>query len=191
MSNFHQYLLKNPAVQTAARPRLLLALGLLLASGCTGGEQKVQHAGPGRVHDKIIGASLAPPPGWEPAPNQGGNRLIFVGPVHAKYRANMNVLSAPDSGASLEQLAPQLQDQLARAMPEWKKFDEGFTTLGGRQACWVSGDFLYSGNQLRTLQYTLKGSRGKTFTLTFNAPRDEFPELLESLQRCANSLLVD
>jgi hypothetical protein len=167
-----------------------LTLAVLVA-GCAlaGCDSSARHKGPGRVYNAKNGFSLVPPQGWIDKGEFTGAFMFFTGPVQDGFAANLSV-NVQRGSASAKETMPQLKSALKSVFAKYQPMDDGFTTIDGKEALFVSGKFQMGTFQLQNLQYQIF-ARNRVYTITFTDLAANFAKNRPLFEQVATSIRVD
>jgi hypothetical protein len=155
-----------------------------------------KHTGEGRVYKKTNGFSIIPPKGWVTVDAPGSNAFLFyTGPNVDGLSPNFNVRSVPDDGTPVEKMGASVKAGYASKFKQWKLADEGFMTIDGKKAYFISfqcpqrvGD---REMLIQTRQYAMRGNNKKLYILTFTTVPKRFDELKKSFDEAAQTVQTD
>jgi hypothetical protein len=155
-----------------------------------------KHTGKGRVYKKKYGFSIVPPKGWAKTDHpEGGAFLVYEGPKVDGLPPNLDVRSVPDNGTPIEKWGAPLKRLYASKFEKWKLADEGFMTIDGKRAYFISSRYLrQEGNQkipIQQIQYCVPGNNKKLYILTFTTIPKHFDELRKAFDKATQSVQTD
>lgn len=101
-----------------------------------------------------------------------GNFIVCVGPAENGFAPNLNVNVNPESRTP-EQAMPVIKGALSKILTNYESADEGFLTIDGKKALFLSSKFKMGQFNIQNLQYAIfTGS--KVYTITFTCLASEF-----------------
>jgi len=159
----------------------LTFVALMVVPGC-GGEDK-RHKEPGRDYNVENQFSVVPPSGWTQAKAVMGTFMMYTAPPDAGFTPNFNV-NVNEETTVPEQVMPGLKKTLGELLDKYQPADEGFLTIDGKKALFLSGKFEMGKNKLQNLQCQIYTGT-HVYTLTFTCTQDTFAKYRPIFEKAA------
>jgi hypothetical protein len=165
---------------------LLLTLVACLLVGC---RSAARHKEPGRAYDAKNKFSIIPPEGWTEGSGLMGCFMVFTGPMEEGFTVNFNVNVQPETRPSREGM-PETKRALARVLNGYVLMDEGFVTIDGREASFLSSAFDMPAGKVQNLQYFITTGK-KVYVVTFTASQAVFEKYRPIFEKSGLSARMD
>jgi hypothetical protein len=145
-----------------------------------------------RAHNAVAGFSFLPPAGWEvsteyPDPRV---RLMYVGPTHRGFRANVNLTVEQDTGESFDEISRQSKEALSMLLSA-KNTEEGRIQIDGKQTLYMSSNYRMGPLSLKNAQFFVRGGNGKIYIVTFTTAAEAFDSLGPAIAQSARSIKIE
>jgi len=155
-----------------------------------------KHTGEGRAYDKGNGFSIMPPKGWVTVDAPGSNAFLFYqGPKVDGVPPNFNVRSVRDDGTPVERMGAPLKEGYGSHFKQWKLADEGFVTINGKKAYFISSQYVEQRGDaifpIQNIQYCIRGNNKKLYILTFTTTPKHFDKLKKTFDDAAQTVQTD
>ena len=169
----------------------VLASVCLLTCGMPSGLEAAES--PSRARNAQHGFSFVPPAGWQvsrdyPTPQI---RMLYLGPTHRGFRANMNLVVDQDTGESFDQVAQQIKELLSRMTTSWRLAEESQLEINGKKAYYLSATHRMNGQTLRQAQFVVRGGNGKIYVVTYSATDSAFGRLSPAIAQSALTITIE
>jgi hypothetical protein len=145
-----------------------------------------------RAPNAHSGFSFLPPAGWEvsteyPDPRV---RLMYLGPTHRGFRANVNLTVEKDNGESFDEISRQSKEALTMLLSA-KNAEEGRIQIDGKETLYMSSNYRMGPVSLKNAQFFVRGGNGKIYILTFTTTADAFDTLGPTIAQSARSIKIE
>jgi hypothetical protein len=183
----------GPYILTAAMARrTILTMAIAALAICCLPPQLAAQQDSGRARNAHAGFSFVPPAGWEasteyPDPKV---RLLYLGPTHRGFRANVNMMVEKDSGESFEDISQQAKEAYT-LMLSAKVAEEGRITIDGKDTLYMSSAYRMGPLSIKNAQFFIRGGNGKVYILTFTTTADAFASLGPAIAQSARSIKIE
>lgn len=137
------------------------------------------------------GFSLIPPAGWNRSTAKKSKYImVYKAKPKNKFSINLNVSANPDKGVVIKSIGPVLKKQFAKQFKKWKLGEEGYMTVDGQKAYYLSSKFSMSGFDIQNLQLLVKNPKRKLFYIAtftsraadYKANRAKFMQALKTIR---------